>query len=222
MLGLKRCPLDPKYSERCVGILGTLATILRQRGEVDECLEILELDAKVLEFYQQASSLPRTPQGQIDCCRGLTYKYHQIKVNAHNQKGHKKEAVASFKECVKYELEENYTFQQQQWAFILLSAFGVNERSQLESMSDDQMWQVLQTLQTQFGSAKADLHQHVVLRKCEQCGIQEDKRGDHKTCSKCKVSTYRSRAYQKAHWKTHKRECCKKKSAGNGPNKENA
>lgn len=200
-----------------MGILGTLATILRQRGQVDECLEILELDAKVLEFYQDASYQPNTPRDQVACCGGLTYKYHTIKVNAHNQKGHKQEAVSSFKECVKYELEEKYTFQQQNWAFVLPKTFGVNEQTQLESMSDDQMWQVLQMMQSQFGGAKADLHQHVVLRQCGQCGTQEDKRGDLKTCSKCQVTAYCSRACQKAHWKKHKRDCCKKKSA----NKEN-
>lgn len=53
------------------------------------------------------------------------------------------------------------------------------------------------------------------------CDREEAKRGDHKHCSKCKEVPYCSRACQKAHWKVHKRDCCKKKSA-TGPNKENA
>jgi hypothetical protein len=76
---------DPKYAERTVGILGTLATILRQRGCVDECLKILELDTRVLTCYQEQSALPNVPLGQTQCCRALTYKYHLIKINAHSQ-----------------------------------------------------------------------------------------------------------------------------------------
>jgi uncharacterized paraquat-inducible protein A len=123
------------------------------------------------------------------------------------QKGHKQEACTSFRKAVEYELEENYNFDQQAWAFILPSMLGKNERHQLEQASDTEIWQCLQTLNKHFSPTDTDLD--VALRKCEQCGVEEEKRGDHKICSKCKVTVYCSRRCQTAHWKTHKKRCCK-------------
>jgi len=37
------------YAERCVGILGTLATILRQQGELLQAQEVLTLDKRVID-----------------------------------------------------------------------------------------------------------------------------------------------------------------------------
>jgi hypothetical protein len=48
-----------------------------------------------------------------------------------------------------------------------------------------------------------------MVHKCAQCGTAEAKSGDYKDCAKCRITFYCSRSCQKAHWKVHKKSCCK-------------
>jgi hypothetical protein len=70
------------YAERCIGILGTLATIHRQRGAVSKAEEILELDEQVLDRYVDMTSRS-SDSAQHSCCRGLQYRFWLIKVYGH-------------------------------------------------------------------------------------------------------------------------------------------
>ena len=69
--GLFQSDKNHVYCERCVGILGTLATIHRQRGGVPgvrKCTRILELDERVLGRYRDMTSRC-SDRDQISCCR---------------------------------------------------------------------------------------------------------------------------------------------------------
>lgn len=68
------------YAERCIGILGTLATILRRRGDVNKAEAVLALDERVLERYADMTSRS-TSALQRTCCRGLQYKFWNIRFN---------------------------------------------------------------------------------------------------------------------------------------------
>jgi hypothetical protein len=114
--------LDNKYTERTIGILGTLATMLRQRGDVHKAHKILKLDRRVLERYQAQTRLVPHNKPQVFCCDSLTYKYHLIVVNAEAQLRNKIPAVASFREAVKFEIEQQYTFNQQNLGFMIAIA----------------------------------------------------------------------------------------------------
>jgi len=71
------------WPERCVGMLGTLATIHRNRGNLEKVHEILSLDEKVLNRYSQmVQNLAVDHNDKMKSCeRGLRYKFFRIKAN---------------------------------------------------------------------------------------------------------------------------------------------
>ena len=72
---------QPQHCERSTGILGTLCTLLRQRGDLEACMSIMPMYTRVLGRYQQMSAREPVDPGQVFCCDGLTYKYHLIRIN---------------------------------------------------------------------------------------------------------------------------------------------
>jgi hypothetical protein len=67
-------------AERSVGVLGTLATMYRQRQNLDECERVLAVDSKVLHRYRDMVDKGADPAAR-DCCYGLVYKYNHIRFN---------------------------------------------------------------------------------------------------------------------------------------------
>jgi hypothetical protein len=59
---------------RSCGILGTLATIERSRGDLLHAQQTVEVYTKVLKVYQGMCDRC-TVQEQKDCCEVLTYKH---------------------------------------------------------------------------------------------------------------------------------------------------
>jgi hypothetical protein len=202
--------LDNKYTERTVGILGTLATMLRQRGEVKKAQKILTLDRRVLERYQAQTRLVPHNKPQVFCCDVLTYKFHLIAVNAETQLGNKIPAVASFREAVKFEIEQQYSFEQQNLGFMLCIALPNLESGDymtlqcLSAVTDDRIWEIMLQGQT---FQKTPPSPDVLLRDCSLCHATEQKRGDYQTCSRCKVVHYCGKECQKKDWRLHKRVC---------------
>jgi hypothetical protein len=70
------------WPERIVGMLGTLATIHRNRHDNDLCEKILDLDECVLNRYLE---MVQNPKIRVDateiCASGLHYKYCRIRMN---------------------------------------------------------------------------------------------------------------------------------------------
>lgn len=66
-----------ELAEWTVFILGMLATIRRQRGHTDKCLEILELDTRVLKLYQRI--VDRSDPAELDCVRA----HVQVQLDCH-------------------------------------------------------------------------------------------------------------------------------------------
>mmetsp|Transcript_32877 Transcript_32877/g.49610 ORF Transcript_32877/g.49610 Transcript_32877/m.49610 type:complete len:238 (+) Transcript_32877:55-768(+) len=64
-------PLNTEHAEHTCGVLGTLATIYRQRGSYEQCGQVLEMEMKVMDIYKQLSSAPGVSRAQIYCCEGL-------------------------------------------------------------------------------------------------------------------------------------------------------
>lgn len=192
-----------------MGILGTLATMLRQRGEVQRAHKILKLNQKVLERYQAQTRLVPHNYQQVFSCESLTYKFHLIVVNAERQLGNKIPAVASFRGAVTFEIQQHYTYEQQNLGFMLSMVLADLEADYmtmkyLNEVSDDKIWAILMQSQTY---SKTPPSPDVLLRDCGLCNSTEKKRGDYQSCSRCKVVQYCSKECQKKDWKLHKRVC---------------
>ena len=60
---------NPTHAEFSTGILGTLCTILRQRGELEECSKVMVTYMEVLKRYQTMTDGCGSA-AQIKCCEG--------------------------------------------------------------------------------------------------------------------------------------------------------
>jgi len=77
--------LDKTQCERSIGILGTWATILRQRGDVPLCSSVLDVDKEILDRYFELCKIDDGSEVEkaksLSCLEGLKYKYLLIKFN---------------------------------------------------------------------------------------------------------------------------------------------
>jgi hypothetical protein len=206
------------YSERCVGMLCTLASILRQKDKGKKCLQVLELTDQILEKYQ-AFSMPtsaslrgrrrRLCRPQIRCCRALTYKFNDIRIEACSQMGERNAAVEALRQACQYEIEENYTFEKQKWLVVLFSIAGPSyehlTKVQLEAIEDESLWQAL--LHRSRSSQSSGPTFDVDLRKCHGCDKMEKTRGEFEECPKCLKVYYCNYECQLRHHKIHKKKC---------------
>jgi hypothetical protein len=64
---------DPTRAEFSTGILGTLCTILRQRGDIKGCNEVMQMYMAVLKRYQLMTE-KCDDEGQVFCCDTLTLR----------------------------------------------------------------------------------------------------------------------------------------------------
>lgn len=96
---------DPTPAEFTTGILGTLCTILRQRGDLQECAEVMKTYMAVLKRYQQMTE-GCGDKAQVDCCEGLTFKANIIRLNLGVQIEDKEMAMTAFHDVVRYEKRE--------------------------------------------------------------------------------------------------------------------
>ena len=99
---------NPVHAERTTGILGTLCTILRQRGNLDECMKVMTTYMEVLKLYQQMTDECEEAGEDEDgimrnCSDGLTYKANLIRINCGVQLNDADMAVKAFREVVAYE-----------------------------------------------------------------------------------------------------------------------
>ena len=69
-----------QHAENTCGILGTLATIYRQRGALYDCEAVLDMEQEVLARYERVSVRAADPT-QVRCCEALAYKYRVIRYN---------------------------------------------------------------------------------------------------------------------------------------------
>ena len=95
----------PTHAEFATGILGTLCTILRQRGDIKGCAEVMPTYMAVLKRYQQMTEGCGSA-AQINCCEGLTYKANIIRINLGVQLPDKQMTTQAFHEAVAFEKKE--------------------------------------------------------------------------------------------------------------------
>lgn len=212
-------PMSYVFCEWTVGILGTLATIRRQRGDVSKCLEVLQLDEKVLEQYQMLTAtddnLGSDPE-IASCVANLTYKYNLIASNAHQQARSKEACLKAFRAGARYEIEQKYDWESQKLAHMIKAradTVGGDYMTVefLDQTPDDYIWSCLMAA-LQLSESSGDMRPSKTVEPwlCDGCGDEEELCGDYKRCGSCREAYYCSRPCQVKHWKLHKPHCKKK------------
>ena len=179
---------NSEHAEHSCGILGTLATIYRQRGDLVICEQVLDMEELVLTRYQQASV--GASREQVSCCDRLGFMCHHIRYNLYMQTGRHTECVALFRELAGHEARNGCGFEQSHYLFMLAAILGREpDAANLRGLSDAE---VLQLVKAPLGIGDGDglevearKNGVVKLNSCGNCQRKEDAIGDFKLCPRC-------------------------------------
>lgn len=156
---------NPKatHAEFTTGILGTLCTILRQRGDLRGCMEVMPTYMAVLKRYQQMTE-GCGRAAQIKCCEGLTYRANIIRINLGVQLSDNQMEMQAFHDAVAYEKKEKELGRYDvdnapDMDGIMEMFFGHNR---FEEVSDDDIFQALSFMSNDQDGDGPPLE----LRKC--------------------------------------------------------
>ena len=221
-------------AERCTGIIGTLATLHRQRGNLAHTLEIMEVYQKTLESYSKLVQLNRDQPNFNDakaCCEALRFKYNLVKFNCLLDQY--KESVESGngpsdatnpflkasakyqREMIRYEIENNIDFDHQAFAFMFMVVYQKEPTMKVLSKSTDEdliemtMWSIRASAeQGQFPLDRTPKQaKKIALATCANCGKQEPYLNTFNQCGRCKSVRYCGKECQATHWRVHKKSC---------------
>ena len=209
-------PKNYIHAEHTCGILGTLATIYRQRGTLKECEEVLNMEDKVLVRYGkncEASCI----REQINCYQSLKHKARIIRYNmCFQQKKYREYCIDAFRELLDYEFKRNLHFDRQE--FLFLVHFILNKiptAKVLKKLTDEEIMKcVLAPLKHSNGQLPQHMlsnQEQVKLQVCANCQVEERALRQHKACTRCKTTYYCGRDCQVNHWKQHKPTCQQQK-----------
>ncbi len=211
-------PDNHVHAEHTCGILGSFATIYRQRGGTENhayCERVLDMEGKVLEKYRIAINHLYPNKNSHDakpvqCFDGLEYKYNLIRMNLYTLNHRFKDAVPAVRQLMEYEVKYNLDFDHQN-ALCFLNLIGKEANAaSMKTLKDTEIITMLQELIATPDPGKRKERERVALMQCAGgCGRMESVIGDFKSCSRCQKACYCSSKCQKSDWKTHKKKCNK-------------
>lgn len=213
--------LNHRYAERCIVILGSLATIHRQRGDLIKCAEVLELDKKVLDRYEwmerNHSNFPWPGHAEE-----LAFRYSLIAMNANIELKKKQGSVNAFRAVAEYEIRHNRVYHPQKYAAYIIPtvlgpAYDPIILNKLARLTDEELWGVIRAacnIEKEISEDKKlsfrgpnAAEKVPKLKDCALCNKTESNFGEFQRCSVCNKTYYCCRAHQKSHWKLHKKVC---------------
>ena len=207
-------PENIQHCEHTCGILGTLATTYRQRGDYENCGRVLDLEDEILELYREHTRSDGVPAAARHCYDGLNYKCLMIRYNMNMGLRNYDENIPIFGRQADYELRYNLGFEQQEYLFLVEAVLGKKNPTAkyLKRLSDTDIKSMIMA-PVKMGQQGIDSKekQRVALNTCGNCGIEEKALRQFPGCSGCKKVHYCGKDCQKAHWKVHKKECHVKK-----------
>lgn len=210
------------FAELSCGMLSTLATLHRQRQDLDECERVMRVYQRVMTQYRIIVARTRTSKKQHDCCANLFYRYNHIRVNlAVNRHGQNRDLDALralvgplLRELVGHEIDCGMSFEEQNYLFMFEGRpRRPFRRADLQSMSNDQLFEVQWRALNMSGAlSSADMltpkqHRRIELKECAHCHSSEKARGDYSLCGGCKKVHYCGGECQRTHWRDHKVAC---------------
>ena len=203
------------------GILGTYATIFRQRGGAKnnkKCQQILDMEQMVLIKYKAALiAIGKYPaRNEYTACHdGLEYRFNMLQMNLYTQTRETKKAVPYLRKLLAYEVNYNLDFNHQNF-LCCLPLVGIKPTVEtVKSVTNKELYDLLTMLdltrtEDKVGDSMAHEKKRVELKVCNGCGKQESTLLEFKTCNRCEVAFYCSRQCQKSDWKKHKKICLKR------------
>mmetsp|Transcript_34974 Transcript_34974/g.71362 ORF Transcript_34974/g.71362 Transcript_34974/m.71362 type:complete len:367 (-) Transcript_34974:105-1205(-) len=200
-----------EHAEHSCGILGTFATVLRQRGSLEECERVLNMELEVMTRYKKHTGKD-APQAQIVCCETLYFKYQMIRYNLYFQTERYLECVPLYRDLADYELRYRVTFERQNYLFMVVHC--LNKRpieATLLALTEDEILLMVKA-PLSLGSADRVLDvekrkQRVSLQTCAVCAKKEVALDVFKKCQRCRTTYYCGKECQKKDWKAHKKTC---------------
>ena len=209
-------PGNYHHAEHSCGILGTFATVLRQRGSpesLNECESVLNMEAECLARYKKhTDDNEYAEEQQVFCCDTLHFKYWMIRYNLYFQTGRYTECMPLFRKLSDYELRNRVPHNNQNYLFMVVVVLKRSpSEAVLRSLSDEEVV-VLVKAPLSVGTVNSALgvehgKKRVALQKCASCAKQEAALSTFKTCPRCKSTFYCGRDCQKKDWKAHKKTC---------------
>ena len=198
-----------EHAEHTCGILGTLATIYRQRGSLGDCEKVLDMEEEVLARYHRVSV--GTKRAQVMCCEMLTYKYQMIRYNLCFQTKRYEMCCGLFRKLAAFELENNFPFDNQNYLFMLVAVLKKKPAaSVLRALTDDEVHKCV-VAPLKHNSAEEIFAmqgpQRTALQSCNKCAKKESAIAQFKKCPQCKVAHYCGKECQRVDWKEHKAAC---------------
>ena len=201
-------PMHSEHAEHACGILGTLATLLRQRGSLEECEAVLDCEAWVIAIYGRHCRAG-TSRAALRCHDGLHYKYMIIRTNLYGQQGRFRECVPLFRALCHHELD--YDVQNDMYLWLIFAVLHKRPaKKTVDRMTDDEC---VRCVRMPFDAAGKDFHEQenkqpkVTLATCAACGSTEPALCTFARCAGCKKVSYCGPECQKTHWKAHKKAC---------------
>ena len=199
------------------GILGTLATIYRQRGgdtNYTICGEILDMEEKVLDRYKLSIQNSRE-KSTLQCYDGLEYKYHVIRFNLlFKNKNMMNDSIPFFRKLLDYEIRNNCDWDNQNFLWMLSIINLPPTPASVRKLSKIQCLKLLNEVKlmdsSSIGAKEEEMGQaRVALMKCASCNSTESAINEYKACARCGKVFYCKKSCQKSHWKSHKKVCNK-------------
>jgi hypothetical protein len=214
-----------EWAERCTGMIGTYATILRQRCDYVLCETVVfGWYTRLLGFYAASTKRQNPAKTAMEralikrCLDGFTYKYLMVKNNLLTNLLRLDDITGKdIRAMMHYEIESGaYAADNDNWAFLLegLRPQKTVTLESLQSVTDEDITSFYRF--TVMNATPEDRNsvlqqapvKNAQLRPCANCREEESAVGSHKSCSACKKVCYCSQNCQKIHWKSaHKQQC---------------
>ena len=232
-------PENSIWLEQMSGVIGTLATIYRQRGLYEECRIVHQgLHKKLLNAYttkveeMKVSSNPSqysfTSGGtkddidrQIACHKELLYKAARIAVNLYPSLNDSTFFVGPYyRRVIQHEIDNGIDYENSEFGWMMPTFLGRQRTSYSLANTTDEELQLLAHKVALFAQSQnqevllREITPEATLNKCAGCGVTEEFIGTLLVCSGCSSARYCAppRNCQRQHWKKHK-ESCKKAQA---------
>lgn len=214
----------------CV-VLGTYASLKRNRCEMEAAWEILKVATRILDIYEERVLTP----GLVHSCtlhshlvvhnlHGLRYKQNMVWMhlllqlirNGLLDETHYDRVVKYYRALIRYEIKYN-KIEEGNGIYSAGLIMKFNRRNltldDLDSTIDEEFLGLFVLIgifspDTDPHYRSSTLSKQAALKSCAHCHKQEPTRGAFQCCALCRVAHYCSRECQTAGWTAgHKREC---------------